>query len=126
MNVALQIIPGLTLIAFEVAVMTAVSVAISTRMPMMVNVIACFAIFVTGHLTPVLVQSKAPNVIVKFVARLLATLLPALEHFNMQAAVSTGKMIPLDYIAWAGGYCLAYIIAMVLLAFILFEDRDLA
>lgn len=54
---ALQIMPGILLMVLEIAVMTAVSVAISTRTPMVVNIVTCLAIFVVGHLTPVLVKS---------------------------------------------------------------------
>lgn len=126
-EVARSIFPGLTLIAMEVAVMTAVSVAISTRVPMLVNMSTCFAVFVIGHLTPVLVKSnEVQNVFVKFVARLLATILPGFEYFNLSAAISTGKVIPPDYIGLAGLYCLAYVAAMIAVGFLLFEDRDLA
>lgn len=125
-NVARTVVPGLTLITMEVAVMTAVSVAISTRMPMMVNISSCFSIFVIGHLTPVLAQSEVPNVFVRFFAGVLATVLPGLDHFNMSAAVSTGKNIPPDYIGLAALYCAVYVVAMIMLAFLMFEDRDLA
>lgn len=127
--VAAQILPGLALIACEVAVLTAVSVAISTRMPMLVNMVTCFAIFVIGHLTPVLVQTSFQGdalVFVRFVAQLLATVLPTLDIFNMSAAVSTGAAIPADYLGFSLLYCLAYSAAAIFMAFILFEDRDLA
>lgn len=126
---AVTILPALALIVFEVAAMTAVSVAISTRAPMLANMVTCFAIFVIGHLTPVLVQSSFEGgaiVFVRFVAQLLALVLPTLDHFNMSTAVSTGAVIPGDYLISTGLYCLAYSAAAVLLAFILFEDRDLA
>ncbi|MEZ6053350.1 MAG: ABC transporter permease subunit [Planctomycetaceae bacterium] len=126
---ALQILPGVVLIAFEVSVLTAVSVAISTRLPMLVNMVSCFAIFVVGHLTPVLVQSTFQGdslVFVRFIAQLLATVLPSVDMFNMSTAISTGAPIPGDYLGYSLLYCLAYCTAAVLLAFILFEDRDLA
>jgi len=123
----IQIIPGLALIFLEVAVMGAVSVAISTRLPMIVNMVTCFAIFVVGHLTPYLVRAGVLKLeFVSFMARLIATLLPSLEIFNMQAAVSEGTIVPPVYLGYAFMYCLAYCIAAILLAFILFEDRDLA
>ncbi|WP_437187283.1 ABC transporter permease [Planctomicrobium sp. SH668] len=125
-NEARKIIPGLTLIAMEVAVMTAVSVAISTRVPMLVNMSTCLAVFVIGHLTPILVASDVQNVFVKFIAQLLATILPGFDHFNMSAAISTGKNIPPEYLGMAGLYCLAYVTAMIMVGFLLFEDRDLA
>lgn len=126
-NMAIRVIPGVTLIFMEIAVMTALSVAISTRVPMLVNVVTCLTVFVIGHLTPVLVQSALKDqVFVSFVAKLFATLLPSLESFNMDAAIATGKAIPSEYIAWAAAYSAAYIMASILLGFILFEDRDLA
>ncbi len=127
LSVASKILPALSLIFMEVAVMTAVSVAISTRLSMLMNLVTCFTIFVIGHLTPVLVASTFQTLPpVKLLAQVTATVLPSLETFNMSAAVATGKDIPLDYIALSGVYCLAYIGAAVLLGFIMFEDRDLA
>ncbi len=127
LSVASKSLPALALIFMEVAVMTAVSVAISTRLPMLVNLVTCFAIFVIGHLTPVLVQSTFKDIApVKLMAQVLATVLPALENFNMSAAVATGTPVPNDYLGICFGYCAAYAVAAVLLAFILFEDRDLA
>ena len=122
-----QVLPGIILIFFEVAVLAAVSVAISTRMPMVVNMVTCFAIFVVGHLTAVLVQTGVLKLeFVSFMARLIATVLPSLEVFNISAAVATGAMVPPAYLGLAAVYCAAYCAAAILLAFILFEDRDLA
>lgn len=123
---ALTILPGLSLIAMEVAVLTSISVAISTRVPMLVNISTCFSIFVIGHLTPVLVLLEVQNVFVRFVASLLATVMPVLEHFNVSAAIATGKIIPGEYLLEASLYCLAYMTAVLLLGLLMFEDRDLA
>jgi ABC-type transport system involved in multi-copper enzyme maturation permease subunit len=126
-EMAIRVIPGLMLIFMEIAVVTAISVAISTRVPMLVNVMTCLSIFVVGHLTTVLVQSTLKDqVFVTFIARLLATVLPTLESFNMDAAIATGRTIPPEYIGWSAVYSVSYIFAAILLGFILFEDRDLA
>ena len=122
-----QILPGLVLILLEVIIMTSVSVAISTRLPMVVNIVSCMTIFVIGHLTPVLVKTVFQKLEpVKFMAQTIATLLPSLEVFNTQAVVATGRIIPADYLGYSALYCAAYCAAAILLAFILFEDRDLA
>ncbi|HEY1068738.1 MAG TPA: ABC transporter permease, partial [Pirellulales bacterium] len=63
---------------------------------------------------------------VEFVARLMATILPNLDHFSIEAAVTTGKPVPLAYVGLAALYCLVYTTAMTFLALLLFEDRDLA
>ncbi|MDA0834849.1 MAG: ABC transporter permease subunit [Planctomycetota bacterium] len=123
----LQIVPGIILIFFEIAILSAVSVAISTRLPMVVNIVTCFSVFVVGHLTPVLVgEGVLKNEFVSFMARLISTALPNLDSFNMQTAVATGVMVPPVYLGNAALYCGVYSLAAILLAFILFEERDLA
>lgn len=120
-------LPGVALIMMEIAVLSAVSVAISTRVPMVVNIVSCFTIFVIGHLTAILVQSSVEGLeFVNFIAKVLATVLPQLENFNITAAIATGKLVPPVYLGWSLLYCMASAVAWVLLAFILFEDRDLA
>lgn len=123
----LQLLPGLILMFMEVMVVAAISVAVSTRLPMVVNVVICLAIFVIGHLTPSLVHAGVFKFeLVEFMARLIATVLPVLEVFNISSAISTGSDVPLNYVGWAGVYCLTYSAIAILIAFILFEDRDLA
>ena len=124
-----QVIPGIVLVAVEVAVLAAISVAVATRLPMVVNLVVCFAIFVIGNLTPMMV-SQSERVIrnepVEFIARLIATALPSLDAFNVSAAVATETPVLPGYLGWSLLYGTAYVAAVIFLAFILFEDRDLA
>jgi len=122
-----QVLPGVVLMMMEIAVMSAISVAISTRLPMVVNLTSCFAIFVVGHLTGLLVQAGVLKLeYVQFMARLIATALPSLDLFNISAAVATGDVVPPIYLGYSAIYCACYCGAAILMAFILFEDRDLA
>lgn len=123
-----QIVPGLVLSFFESTVLAAISVAISTRLPMLPNLLISSSIYVLGNLAPLVVGSRmaAEHPLVGFVGRFLATILPVLDHFNIQAAVATGRTIPLAYVGWAGLYCLLYSSVAMLLALLMFEDRDLA
>ena len=125
-----QVLPGLALGFMEVTVLAAISVAISTRMPMLVNLVVCISVFFLGHLSPVLVEAtnqNQTNELVGFMARLFAWALPALEFFNAGPAISTGAVIPwIGYVLPALGYCVLYSGAALLFAFLLFEDRDLA
>ncbi len=123
----LQIAPGLLLSFMEAVVLTAISVAISTRLPMMANLVICASIYVLGHLVPILANSSVgQHEFVRFVANLSAAVLPVLDHFNISAGISTGQSVPLSYLAWAALYCLLYSTVAMLLALLLFEDRDLA
>lgn len=123
------VVPGLLLGFMETCVLAAISVAISTRLPMLANFIISFAIYVMGNLAPLLVQNAVVNKLfepVVFFAQLISTILPILDHFNIQAAIAGGAAVPYVYLAWAMVYCMIYGIVALLFALVLFEDRDLA
>lgn len=120
-------VPGLILAFLETVVLTALSVAISTRLPLLPNIAICFAIYTLGHLTPLLVQSGVGSLPpVAFMGIFISAVLPVLEAFNIQAAVAAGREVPYNYLLWALLYCSLYSLVAMLLALILFEDRDLA
>ncbi|HET6884412.1 MAG TPA: ABC transporter permease subunit [Pirellulales bacterium] len=122
-----QVTPGLALAFMETAVLTSIAIAISTRWPMLPNLMTCFAIYVLGHLAPLLVQSSLGKIpLVTFVGRLLATLLPALDFFSSDAPIAADRLIPLPYLGHALVYSLIYITIAMLAALLSFEDRDLA
>ena len=123
----LQVAPGLALAFMETVVLAAISVAISTRLPMLANLTICASIYVLGNLVPVLANSAIGQIeYVAFVANLLAAILPVLDHFNISAAISGGHDVPLSFLAWDALYCVLYTTVAMLLAMLLFEDRDLA
>ena len=123
----LRLMPAVVLVLLEIMVMSAISVALSTRVPMVVNLVTCLAIFVVGHLTETLVVSNIGKLeLVGFMARLVAMVLPAVGMFNVEAKLMTDGSVPPVYVGWAAVYAGAYIMAAILLAFWLFEDRDLA
>jgi hypothetical protein len=122
-----QVAPGLGLAFMEAVILASVSVAISTRLPMLPNLVISSAIYVLGHLVPTLVASLGGQFpLVTFVGRLLAAVLPGLEHFNMETGISTGQLVPVAYLAGAAAYCALYSLAALLVALLLFEERDLA
>jgi len=123
-----KIVPGLVLAFLETVVLASISVAISTRLPMLPNLVICASIYVLGHLGPLIVNSEVGKeyAMVRFAASLIALVLPVLEHMNIQAAVAAGKDVPIDYLGWAILYCIMYSTVAMLLALALFEDRDLA
>jgi ABC-type transport system involved in multi-copper enzyme maturation permease subunit len=123
----LRLMPAVVLVLLEIMVMSAISVALSTRVPMVVNLVTCLAIFVVGHLTETLVVSNIGKLeLVGFMARLVAMVLPAVGMFNVEAKLMTDGSVPPVYVGWAAVYAGAYIMAAILLAFWMFEDRDLA
>ena len=122
-----QISPGLALAFMEAVVMASISVAISTRLPMLPNLVICATIYVLGHLVPMLASSAVGRLaIVAFIADLLSTILPALDHFSSDGAIFAGKAVPGVLLLGAGVYCVLYSTVAMLLALLMFEDRDLA
>jgi ABC-type transport system involved in multi-copper enzyme maturation permease subunit len=122
-----RIVPGLVLAFFETVVFAAISVAISTRLPMLANLIICSTVYVLGHLVPMLVNSSVGKFeIVRFVGQFIATVLPVLDHFDIEGAVAASADIPLDYLGVALIYCALYSAIAILIGLAMFEDRDLA
>ncbi|TWT36249.1 ABC-2 family transporter protein [Posidoniimonas corsicana] len=122
-----QVPTGLTLAFMETAILAAISVAISTRLPMMPNLIICGSIYVLGHLGPLIVQSSIGQIeFVAFFGRLISVVIPNLDNLNIQAAIAAGVPVPPVYLWMAAGYTVLYCTAAMLLALLLFEDRDVA
>lgn len=125
-----QMLPGLVLTYFQVTILCAISVALSTRLPLHLNITAIILIFFLGHLAPQMVQASTQrelNEAVTFMARFFATVLPGLEYFNLGPAIATDAVVPwVEYVLPSFGYCVLYTAIALLLALFLFEDRDLA
>ncbi len=95
--------PGLLLAFMEATVMAAISVAISTRLGFLPNLVICFSIYVLGNLLPTLAQvAMGQMAIVPFLADLMSAILPVLDHFNIYGPISTGSSVPPNISAWPG------------------------
>ncbi len=122
-----QVLPGLSLAFMEAVIFSAVGVAVSTRLTMLPNLMICASVYLVGHLVPMLVQSAMGKFdLVKFMGRFLAVIFPVLEHFSVEAAISADQPVPMVYLALTAVYCILYTAVALLLALLLFEDRDLA
>lgn len=120
-------VPGLAMAFMQAVVLTAISVALATRIPQLANLAICFSIYLVGNLSTVFVSSTQEAFdIVKFVAQLIATVIPILEHFQLQAAIDSGSPITMSLLSGNLLYCLLYVMLAMFLALLLFEDRDLA
>jgi ABC-type transport system involved in multi-copper enzyme maturation permease subunit len=123
----MQTVPGLAMGFMQAILLTAVSVALATRLPMLANISICFAIYLIGNLTTSIVSSTVGQfAIVEFIAQLIATIIPILEHFQLQAAIDADRPITMSLLSGNLIYCLLYVLLAMFLALLLFEDRDLA
>ena len=96
-------------------------------MGILANFLICFSIYVLGHLTPLIAQSNfaAFEPVVVF-SQLISIVFPVLDHFDVQAAINTNRPVPIVYLGWSIIYTTLYGAIAMLLALVLFEDRDLA
>jgi ABC-type transport system involved in multi-copper enzyme maturation permease subunit len=129
-DMLLKITPGVVLAYFQVTVLCALSVAFSTRFPVHWNITVCIAIYLLGNIAPQMVvfaQQSGQFPGVEFMARVFGVVFPALGHFNVGPAISTDAVVSwYPYVTLGFVYTLLYTTFALVLAFLLFEDRDLA
>lgn len=112
----------------QVAIMTAITVALATRLPFVLNIFIGLGIFFIGNLVPVLKNQAGDIPLVKFVAELFGFILPSLNYFKIESALSSGLIvIPWDaYVLQVGIHAVIYCVIALLVGLLLFEDRDVA
>ena len=122
-----SILPGLALALMEAVVLSSIAVALSTRLAMLPNLLVCISIYALGHLVPTLASAgEGAFGLVSWMGGFLATILPGLNYFNIHSAIAQGKTVPLVYLAYALLFCILYSSVAMLVALLMFEDRDLA
>ena len=124
-----DILPGLIISSCQVMVLLAISVALATRVPMVVNLTVCLLFYFLGHLTPIMTD-VARNPLVLFVANVFDTVFPGLDLFDVGTAIVREVPLPAGQYAWytlnVTLYAVVYTTIALLFGLILFEDRDLA
>ncbi len=123
----MRTIPGLAMAFFQSVVLGAIAVALGTRLPLVANFAVCFAIYMLGHLTPTIVASAQGGLpLVEFFSELIASVVPNLSLFSMEAAIDADVVVPWSVLASVLVYTTIYFVLATLLGLLLFEDRDLA
>jgi ABC-type transport system involved in multi-copper enzyme maturation permease subunit len=126
-----SLLPGLVIGYCHVMVLLALAVALATRLPMLVNIPICLAVYFLGHLTPILTAVSANRYrLISFLAQVFDTVLPGLDLFDLSTAVVRDAPLPpvefTRYTLYVSAYAVVYTIIALLFGLILFEDRDLA
>lgn len=121
------IFPGLLIGLLQTFILTAVSVALSIRVPMIVNVSISFALFVIASISAPLVDTlKTSQGAGYAIARFFYFFLPNFQsNTEIYSAIGLGKMVPPSLVALTALYSVFYIVAALIVAIILFQDREL-
>ena len=145
------LVPSLVLMWFQIAVLAAISVAISTRLSLVVNLPTVIILYIAGNLTRFLFPIFGPgseslwakrSLFTKLVGYTVGVLLPFLETFDLRAKTiyshvalagtafaSDINAVPLAdiwrYVATAALYAIAYSTFALSIGMLLFQNREL-
>jgi ABC-type transport system involved in multi-copper enzyme maturation permease subunit len=121
----------------QVMILVAVATALATRLHFVVSLVSVLAVYLFGHLAPVVADAtaryrggNAGTALVGFLANVFNVFLPALEYFNLGPAII--RDTPLDLLPFAlysltvFGYSVIYTAIVLVVGLLLFEDRDLS
>lgn len=119
--------PGLLVGLLQSLVLVGVSVALSTRLPMILNVSISFALYVIASISgPVMDYLEGAKSALAGVAKGVYYVLPNLRNnTEIFSAIGLGRPIAAELIAWSAVYSVVYIVAALAIAVFLFEDREL-
>ena len=118
-----RMVPVSLLILFALWILAALALACSTRFEIVPTLTVCSALFLLGLMSDYLFGRRADAG--SWWATVCYTVIPNWQLFWLADALEPGKEIPWVYVAKAGAYLVAYLVAALSLALVLFEDREL-
>ena len=111
------------MILWSVLIMAALAVAVSTRLAVVVNVSICSGMFILGLLSDYLFGRFQDTVLA---AKIVYRLIPNLQVFWVRELIAGNLNIPMYHIVMSGIYAMFHLAAFLLLAMILFEERQVS
>lgn len=123
----LNVAAALGLILVEMLVLTAIATLFSSFTTPTLSAIFTLGLFLIGHLTGTIriLAERAASAWVRGLAGVVYRVVPNLEAFNVKGRVANGETVSLLETALAGGYGLLYLVAVLALAVVVFERREL-
>ena len=118
---------AMVLSLLQVLVLEAVAVACCVRAPMIISVVIFFTVFVVGHFAEVLARAArgAGTVLGTAAAWVVTAVIPDLEGLNYsQEVAGVDDLISASVLGWGVAYALVYCAAGVLVALLLFRNRE--
>lgn len=120
-----RMLPAAVLILLAVWVLAGLALACSTRLDMLPTLTICTAVFVLGLMSDFLFGTRAEEQ-GQWWAMVLYAVFPNWQLFWMSDALGMDKAIPWSYVARAFAYSAAYLGAVLAVALMLFQDRELS
>jgi ABC-type transport system involved in multi-copper enzyme maturation permease subunit len=119
-----RVVPASALILMALLILASLALACSTRVEVIPALAICSALFLVGLVSDYFwgTRAKAGS----WWASVLYTVTPNWQLFWVADALNEQNQIPLAYLGKALGYTCAYIGAILSLALVMFEDRELS
>ncbi|MDB6064862.1 MAG: hypothetical protein JWR26_1070 [Pedosphaera sp.] len=120
-----RLLPASIMILFALWVLAGLALACSTRLEVIPTLAICSGLFLLGLMSQYIFNEKAQAG--SWWASVLYTVTPNWQLFWLADALDTGKSLYYwGYVGKAFGYAACYVGAVLALAVILFEDRELS
>jgi ABC-2 type transport system permease protein len=118
-----RVVPASVLILMALLILAALALACSTRLDLVPTLAVCSSLFLLGLMSDYFwgTRAKAGS----WWASVLYTVTPNWQLFWMADALDEKSQIPLAYLGKALGYTVCYIGAILAVALVMFEDREL-
>jgi ABC-type transport system involved in multi-copper enzyme maturation permease subunit len=135
------LLASLVLVWLEVSVLAAISVAISTRLPLVVNLPTVIILYIGGNLAQFL-PLRSGSSLERGFSYVIATLVPFLANFDLRSKTVYADIalhnsmfegepgaVHLSeiwrYTGWAGLYAISYVVLALSVGMLLFQSREL-
>ena len=117
-----HMLPAFLLILFAVWILGTITIVFSTRFNLIINMMLSFPVYILGLMSHFLIGKYIDS---SLLCKFLYAVIPNWQYFWMADAVSSGIMIPSEYILWALLYTLLYITGCVIIATLSFKNKEL-
>jgi ABC-type transport system involved in multi-copper enzyme maturation permease subunit len=119
---------GILLVIFEVGVLLAIAVAVSTVASTAFNVVFTFFVYFLGQMGGLFKDLASPermtNVVGQKLMQAFYYALPHFESFDLRQPLLTGEPVPVLYLVKVIGTAIGYSGAVLLIAHLLFSQRE--
>ncbi len=122
----LALMPAIGMIYLELILVAAFALLFSSFTNPILAAVGTFAVYVVGHLawSFQLLRERVPAGAGRWLCDLLYWALPNLDRINVRTEVVHGIALPAGRLAWGSLYGLAYALAILALACVVFERRE--
>ena len=126
-KITFALIPAIGMILLALMIITAFALLFSSFSTPILSGLFTLSFFIIGHLTPDLLElgKKSDNQTVHYLTEALYYIFPNLEYLNIKGQVVHHLPLEKGYLFFASLYGLFYILIILLLSMIIFQNRDI-